>query len=56
MAKQKFSDLTPHQQAKFKRVMREFADGSLRSGSGEKVTSRAQAVAIAFSEARKVTR
>ena len=49
----KYKNLSPHQQAKFKRVMREFAAGTLRSSSGEKVTSRSQAVAIAYSEAGK---
>lgn len=36
-------------------VMEEFKEGALRSGSkkGPKVTSRKQALAIAFSEARK---
>ena len=36
-------------------VMREFKQGKLRSGSGQKVKSRKQAIAIALSEAyRKV--
>ena len=34
-------------------VMHEFGEGKLHSGSGEKVTNRKQAVAIALSEARK---
>lgn len=38
---------------KFHRVMSEFAQGRLRSSSGEKVTDRSQALAIAFSEARR---
>jgi hypothetical protein len=33
--------------------MREFNEGKLKSGSGQKVTSRKQAIAIALSEARK---
>jgi hypothetical protein len=33
--------------------MKEKKEGTLRSGSGKKVTSRKQAVAIALSEARK---
>jgi Family of unknown function (DUF6496) len=33
-------------------VMGEYAEGKLRSSSGQKVTSRKQAVAIALSEAR----
>jgi hypothetical protein len=35
------------------RTMRKRKHGSLRSGSGRKVTSRKQAVAIGLSEARK---
>ena len=38
------------QQAKFAKVMREFAAGTLRSSSGAIVTSRQQALAIAASE------
>jgi|OM-RGC.v1.036524767 hypothetical protein len=38
------------QQAKFGRVMREFYSGKLKSSSGAKVTTRAQAIAIAASE------
>ena len=38
---------------KVKKVMHEFKEGSLKSGSGKKVTSRKQAVAVALSEARK---
>lgn len=37
--------------AKVRTVMREFKAGTLRSGSGAKVTSRKQAIAIAMSEA-----
>jgi len=33
--------------------MREFNQGTLKSGSGQKVTSRKQAIAIGLSEARK---
>jgi hypothetical protein len=36
---------------KVRKVIREFKQGKLRSGSGEKVTKRSQAVAIALSEA-----
>ena len=39
--------------AKVKRVMHERKAGTLRSGSGRKVTSRKQAIAIGLSEARK---
>lgn len=34
-------------------VMKEFKRGTLNSGSGQKVTNRKQAIAIALSEARK---
>jgi len=36
--------------AKVKKVMGEYKRGTLKSGSGSKVTSRKQAVAIAMSE------
>jgi hypothetical protein len=38
--------------AKVGKVMEEFKDGDLKSGSGARVTSRKQAVAIGLSEAR----
>ena len=38
---------------KIHKVMKEKKEGKLKSGSGRKVTSRKQAVAIALSEARK---
>lgn len=38
---------------KVHKVMKEQKEGKLKSGSGKKVTSRKQAVAIALSEARK---
>ena len=37
---------------KVKKVMHEYKHGSLKSGSGGKVKSRKQAIAIALSEAR----
>jgi hypothetical protein len=40
-------------QAKTHKVMSEFKEGSLKSSSGQPVTSRKQAVAIALSEARR---
>lgn len=40
-------------QKKVAKVMREKKRGTLRSGSGQKVSSRKQAIAIALSEARK---
>ena len=51
---EKKSKLTPAQKRKMERVMREFYAGTLKSSSGKKVTSKQQALAIAFSEARKV--
>jgi hypothetical protein len=38
---------------KVHKVMKEHKQGNLKSGSGKKVKSRKQAVAIALSEARK---
>ncbi|MEO5892966.1 MAG: DUF6496 domain-containing protein [Ferruginibacter sp.] len=38
---------------KVEEVMREKKEGTLKSSSGEKVTSRKQAIAIGLSEARK---
>ena len=38
---------------KIHKVMKEKKEGTLKSGSGKKVKSRKQAVAIALSEARK---
>jgi hypothetical protein len=38
---------------KIERVMHEKKAGTLRSGSGKKVTSRKQAIAIGLSEARQ---
>lgn len=38
---------------KVEKVMRERKRGTLRSGSGQKVTSRKQAIAIGLSEARR---
>jgi hypothetical protein len=40
-------------QRKVHKVMKEQKSGKLKSGSGKKVTSRKQAVAIALNEARK---
>lgn len=40
-------------QSKVKKVMHERKQGTLKSGSGRKVTSRKQAIAIGLSEARK---
>jgi hypothetical protein len=38
---------------KVHKVMKEYKEGKLASGSGKKVSNRKQAVAIALSEARK---
>lgn len=43
----------PKAQEKVEKAMREYKHGDLKSGSGKKVTSRRQAVAIGLSEARK---
>jgi len=40
-------------QAKVERAMHERKHGTLKSGSGRKVTSRKQAIAIGLSEARR---
>lgn len=42
----------PKAQKKVQKVMHEFKKGQLKSGSGQKVVSRKQAVAIGLSEAR----
>ena len=39
---------------KIKKVMSEYKAGDLKSGSGQKVTSRDQAVAIAMSESGRI--
>ena len=39
------------QQAKIKKVLKEFKAGPLKSSSGEKITDRRRAIAIALSEA-----
>lgn len=41
---------------KVKRVLHEFKVGTLKSSSGDKVTKKKQAVAIALSEARRPRR
>jgi hypothetical protein len=40
-------------QTKVKKTMHEYKEGTLKSGSGKKVKSRKQAIAIGLSEARK---
>lgn len=49
MAVKKYSDKA---QEKVGKVMKEFKDGKLKSSSGDKVTSRKQAIAIGISEAK----
>ncbi len=39
--------------AKVHKVMKEYKEGQLKSGSGKKVKSRKQAIAVALSEARQ---
>ena len=39
--------------SKIEKVMHEYKEGTLKSGSGKKVADRKQAVAVALSEARK---
>lgn len=51
--KMKKGGLTSSQQEKVNYVMREFKKGDLKSSSGNKVTNRKQAIAIALSEANK---
>jgi hypothetical protein len=43
----------PKAQDKVSKTVHEFKEGTLKSGSGQKVTSRKQAVAIGLSEARE---
>jgi len=43
----------PKAQEKVGKTMKEYEKGTLKSSSGQKVTSRKQAVAIGLSEARK---
>lgn len=46
--------MTGKQMMKVQKVMHEYKGGKLKSSSGQKVTGRKQAVAIALSEARQV--
>jgi hypothetical protein len=47
------SSISAKGKRKIHKVMKEHKSGTLKSGSGKKVASRKQAVAIALSEARK---
>lgn len=49
-------DAKAKMQRKVKKVMREYKAGTLKSSSGDKVTSQKQAVAIAMSEARQAAK
>lgn len=42
---------TSHARKKVERVMKEYKKGELKSSSGEKITNRRQAIAVALSEA-----
>jgi Family of unknown function (DUF6496) len=56
MATKKKTSIRKYGKAAGKQVeteMREFKRGKLKSGSGQKVTNRKQAIAIGLSEARK---
>jgi len=53
MAAKKNSKYGKKASDKVERVMHERKEGTLRSGSGQKVTSRKQAIAIGLSEARR---
>lgn len=55
MARKKIK-MTPKKKKKIEKVMTEFKEGKLKSGSkkGPKVKSRKQAIAIALSEARNM--
>jgi hypothetical protein len=44
---------SPRQKGKVKEVIHEYKEGKLKSGSGRKVKSRKQAIAIAMSESRQ---
>ncbi len=53
MTKKKKSEKEQCSDRKISVVMREFKAGTLKSGSGQKVTSDKQALAIALNESRK---
>ncbi len=53
MKKHLIETVKSRKRAKVHKVMGEYKRGSLRSSSGQKVTTRDQAVAIAMSEARR---
>ena len=45
------TDMKSKMQSKVQKVMKEYSSGKLKSSSGQKVTSRKQAIAIGMSEA-----
>lgn len=45
------TDMKAKMQSKVQKVMKEYSSGKLKSSSGQKVTSRKQAIAIGMSEA-----
>lgn len=45
------TDMKSKMQSKVHKVMKEYSTGKLKSSSGQKVTSRKQAIAIGMSEA-----
>jgi hypothetical protein len=53
MATKKKSTVSGKGKRKVHKVMKEHKEGKLKSGSGKKVKTRKQAVAIALNEARK---
>ena len=55
VGKKRFKAKTPKQKGKVEKVMHEWGQGELHSGSkkGPKVTNQKQAIAIALSEARR---
>lgn len=48
--------MTMRRRKKINRVMSEFRAGELKSSSGKKVTSKGQAIAIAMSEADRLSK
>lgn len=48
-----YSSLSPAQKKKFTVVLHEYSKGRLRTSAGKSVKDRDQALAIAFSEARR---
>ena len=54
MAAFKYKKLNRRQQAKFALVMHEWGQGKLKRPEGDVIKDQKEAVAVAFSEARKV--